>query len=105
MNDYTSPEDEIEKLVDQKRKQRAQRRAAVINLVTMARVHDGRPVDIASDHDADVTLVLMDLVETLVGGTPHKLDPLFQNAYTLSKRLLPVSVEVAVANSDHTKGE
>ena len=59
-------EQEIGQMVDQKIQQRAQRRAMAMSLVTLARIHDDRPPELVTERDADVTMAILDLVESLV---------------------------------------
>lgn len=92
-------EQDVKDMIELRRQQRNQRWASAHNIVTQARMHDGRPAEIASEADAATARMIAELLEVVAGGKPTPLDPLFSLNATVSKRgrHLPKAVELAVA--------
>lgn len=61
--------DQIDDATEERRRLRAIRRAAAINVVTLARSHAGRQEEMYSQSDADVIMAIMELLDRVAGLT------------------------------------
>jgi hypothetical protein len=65
MNDTHLPH--FDNITDHRKEQRSERRANVLNLVQIARVHAGRGDEPYSQSEADVIMLMMELLDRVAG--------------------------------------